>query len=75
MNLYYQNGTLYVDILTILDDEVLESLKTKLFGIIDDYGINNIILSNTNHTRINHKYLSSLRREYLNKYNGRIFIR
>ncbi len=75
VELYYQNETLYVDIDTILDLENMEGLRNKIFRIVDDYGIDHIILRNNTHQLINNYYLRKLKQEYRNKYSGRIYIR
>ena len=75
VELYYQNETLYVDIDTILDFNDIESLKSKIFRIVDDYGIDNIILKNNTHQLINNYYLKKIKQEYCNKYQGRIYIK
>ena len=75
VELYYQNETLFVDIDTTLDIENMEGLKNKIFRIIDDYGIDNIVLKNNTHQLVNTYYLRKLKQEYRNKYQGRINIK
>ena len=75
VKLYYQNETLFVDIDTILDFEDMEGLKSKIFRIIDDYGVDQIVLKNNTHQLLNNYYLKKIKQEYRNKYQGRIYIK
>lgn len=75
MELYYQNETLFVDINTMLNFDEMENLKSKIFRIIDDYEIDNIVLKNNTHQLLNNFYLRKIRQEYRSKYQGRIDIK
>ena len=75
VELYYQNETLFVDIDTILDFEDMEGLKSKIFRIVDDYGVDQIVLKNNTHQLLNNYYLKKIKQEYRNKYQGRIYIK
>ena len=75
VELYYQDETLFVDIDMILDGEEMENLKDRIFRIVDDYGIDQIILKNNTHQLLNRFYLGKIKQEYRNKYRGRIYIK
>ena len=75
MELYYQNETLFVDINTILNFDDMESLKSKIFRIIDDYEIDHVVLKNNTHQLLNNYYLRKIKQEYRNRYQGRIYIK
>ena len=75
VELYYQNETLFVDIDTILDFEDMEGLKSKIFRIIDDYGVDQIVLKNNTHQLLNNYYLKKIKQEYRNRYQGRMYIK
>ncbi len=75
MNLYYQNETLYVDVETFLTREDIEFLKNKLFHIIENYDIDQIIINNKTKQLINRYYLNKIRQEYNNRYQGRMSIK
>ena len=75
VELYYQNETLFVDINSSLDLEDMESLKNKIFRIVDDYDIDNIVLKNNTHQLLNSYYLRKIKQEYRNRYQGRMYIK
>ena len=72
MNIYYTDKTLYVNLESDLDINLLMDLKNKVFGILDDYNIENIVIKkNYNNTLLLDEFVN----EYKNKYNGNIKIR
>ena len=75
MDLYYQNETLYVEILEDLDEQKYHYFRNKVFRIIEDYGVDRIVIQN--HFRIyqNHHYLKQLKQDFMQKYHGDLLIR
>jgi len=45
MDLYYKNETLYVDITNDINLDTISILKQRVFRILDDYGIDKIIIN------------------------------
>ena len=43
MDLYYQNETLYVDIMDALDTKDYNQMEAKIFRIIEDYGVSFVL--------------------------------
>ena len=44
MILYYQNGTLYVNFLTLTNKSTFEYNKQRIFNIIQEYSIENVVV-------------------------------
>ena len=75
MKLYYQNETLYVDVFCLLDNDEYGQLRNRIFRIVQDYGIDNIIINNLSKLHINKQYFTKLKQEYNMYYQGRIYIK
>ena len=73
MNIYYTEKTLYVNLENNLDMDLLNNLKKKVFGILDDYNIENIVIQKGYND--NKVLLDDFVNEYKNKYNGNIKVR
>ena len=73
MNIYYTEKTLYVNVENNLDMDLLNNLKKKVFGILDDYNIENIVIQKGYND--NKVLLDDFVNEYKNKYNGNIKVR
>lgn len=75
MEIYYKNETLYVDIEELIDYELLKNLKSRIFRIIDDYGIDRIILNIENDHNNNRSLLKTFEREFRSQYRGDLVIK
>jgi hypothetical protein len=74
MNIFYTENTLYVNLEDSVDDIMISRLKQKIFGILDDYDIENIVL-NVIAQNNNCFLLDDFIKEYHAKYNGNIVVR
>lgn len=72
MNIYYTNETLYVNIDEILDEAGFIKLKKRLYRILEDYGIYNVILNIS--SKYDNKLLNNLLNESSKKYQANIKI-
>ena len=75
MEIYYQNETLYVDIIYNLTDSDYRRWKKKIFRIIEDYGVDKIIIKNHHQMFHNRQYLIQMKQDYYEKYKGDLYIR
>lgn len=75
MDLYYQNETLYVDIMDALDTKDYSQMETKIFRIIEDYGVSKIVIKNHNQAFHNRQFLRQMKQNYASKYVGEFVIR
>ncbi len=75
MEIYYQNETLYVDIIYNLTDSDYRRWKKKIFRIIEDYGVDKIIIKNHHQMFHNRQYLRQMKQDYYEKYKGDLYIR
>ena len=73
MDLYYKNETLYVDITNDINLDTMSILKRRVFRILDDYGIDKIII-NINGV-YDKKMLNEFKKEYYHKYKGYLLIK
>ena len=73
MNIYYTDNTLYVHMNQEITNDSISSLRKKVFGILNDYDINNIVLNVI--TDKNNILLDEFIKEYHHKYNGNITLK
>ncbi len=74
MEIYYKKDTLFVNIDEYLNGSSMSNIRKKVFSIIDDYDIENIVLNiigNVEDTQL----LDNFIREYKMKYDGNITIK
>ena len=74
MNIYYTNNTLYVNLNERIDDFNISMLKKRVFNILDDYDIENIVLNIVTDNK-NNILLDDFINDYNKKYHGNILIR
>ncbi len=73
MELYYRNETLYVDVTKDINLETITSIERRLFRILDDYGINRVVISIRGF--YDKHLLSAFKRKYYHKYSGNLLIK
>ena len=73
MNIYYKDNTLYVNMNEDINMESILVLRKRVFDILDDYDINNIVLNVI--TDKNNILLDEFINEYQRKYNGNITLK
>ena len=73
MNIIYNNNTLYISMSEDINNESISNLRRKVFNIIDDYNIKNIVLNIINNN--NNILIDEFIKEYKNKYHGNITLK
>ena len=73
MELYYKNETLYVDVMYDIDADMMGVLKRRVFQILDDYGIDKIIINIGG--SYDRSLMNSFKKEYYHKYKGYLLIK
>jgi hypothetical protein len=68
------NNTLYVNFEDYIDDISVDKLKSRVFNILDDYDINNIVLNIISNNKDNY-LIDEFIKEYHKKYNGNLLIK
>ena len=74
MNIYYTNNTLFVNLKDEITELLISKLKSKVFTILDDYDIRNIVLNIITNDK-NDYLISTFVREYNQRYNGNILVK
>ena len=74
MNIYYTNETLFINIDTPIDEYLIKILKKRLYNIINDYDIDNIVLTVLNEYKTS-PLIIELVNEYHNKFHGKLVVR
>ena len=74
MNIYYTDNTLFVNLLDYIDDSNISKLRKRVFGILDDYDIENIVLNIISDNK-NNSLIDEFIREYNKKYHGNIIVK
>ena len=75
MDLYYLNETLYIELLNDLNSEEYEHLKARLFRIVDEYGVDRVVIKNHHKIFHNRHFLNQMKQDYMRKYPGDFFIK
>ena len=73
MILYYQNGTLYVNFLTLANETTYAYNKQRIFRIVEEYGIANVVI-NLPQTS-NKNLVKTLKKEYYENCHGHLIIK
>jgi len=73
MDLYYKNETLYVDITNDINLDTISILKQRVFRILDDYGIDKIIINVSG--AYDKRMLNEFKKDYYHKYKGYLLIK
>ena len=68
------NNTLYVNLNDYIDDIIIDKLKSRVFNILDDYDIQNIVLNIISNNKNNY-LIDEFINEYHSKYNGNILLK
>lgn len=75
MDIFYTNDTLYVNMNDIASSKDVLKLKKRVFKILEEYTIDNLVLNIVTDDDISKDTLKSFINEYNNKYNGRIIMK
>lgn len=74
MNIFYSDNTLFVNIEGELNDYNINRLKLRVFKIVRDYDILNVVLSISNYKKNNY-LLKEFINEYESTFNGHIKVK
>ena len=74
MNIFYSDNTLFVNIEEELNDYNINRLKLRVFKIVRDYDIANVVLSISNYKKNNY-LLKEFINEYESTFNGHIKVK
>ena len=74
LNIFYNDNTLYVNLDEYLDGYVLNKLKKRVFNILEDYDIENIVLNIVTSNK-NSYLLDDFIREYKKKFRGNLIVK
>lgn len=75
MELYYQNETLYVEIVSEIAREDYEEIRRKVFHIIEDYGVERVVIQNNCSAFFNRRLLNMLKQDCNHKFNRHVLIK
>ena len=73
MELYYKNETLFVEVNQDIDIDTMAILKRRVFQILDDYGIDKIIINVGG--SCDKEVMNAFKKEYYHKYRGYLLIK
>lgn len=75
MEMYYLKNKLYVNVEENINQNLVTSLQRRIYRIIDDYAINEVILNILTNEHYDSKLLDEFIDDYNSKYNGRLTIK
>lgn len=73
MEVYYKNETLFVDVTNDITIDTIALMEKRIFRIIEDYGVNNIIISIFGNS--NKDLLNRFKKNYYHHYKGFLLIK
>lgn len=74
MDIYYNDHILYVNLVEMMDEGKMGLMKRRVFNILDDYDIDNIVLNIVGNNDLG-LLLDGFIKEYYQKYNGKLTIK
>lgn len=72
MNIVYKNDTLFVDLKGDLDDLTINEMKNRLFSILDQYDVDNVVINTKEVFNSNKTVFNTFLNEYRRNYKGKI---
>lgn len=73
MDIYYKNETLFVEVMHDITIDTIALLERRIFKIIDDYGVDKIIVSLYGNG--NKQLLNGFKKNYYHKYKGFLLVK
>lgn len=70
--IYYRNETLYIEVVEELNEMKYIQMKKKILGIINNYGVDKIVVLNHKNYFSNRSYLRKLKCEFDHIYHGEL---
>ena len=70
----YTNETLYVNLDNNTDSFEVDKIREKMFNIIDEYEVENVVLNTKDLFNKNKKIIGTLRSDYYKHYKGNLTI-
>ncbi len=70
MNMVFKDDTLYIDLKGDMDIIDLNILKTRIFSVLSQYSIDNIVLNTAGAFNLNRRAINNIKRECESKYFG-----
>jgi UTP:GlnB (protein PII) uridylyltransferase len=74
MDMIYKDDTLFVDLIGIVGIKEVDVMKERVFSILNQYEVDNIVINLRNAFKINKNMMNSFINEYHKKYKGSILI-
>lgn len=74
MEIVYTEETLYVNIFDEINELLVSKIQNRVFKIIDDYDIDNIVLNIMNDKKYKTDAFDKFINNYRSKYNGKVKI-
>ncbi|MGM9834905.1 MAG: hypothetical protein ACI31M_03925 [Bacilli bacterium] len=75
MDIFYTDDTLYVNFSRINSGNDIIKLKKRVFKILEDYSIDNVVLNIVTDDNISKEMIDSFINEYNNRFNGKIIMK
>lgn len=75
MEMYYLKNKLYVEIDENINRDLINNLQSRLYRIIDDYAINEVVLNILTNEHYNQEIFDDFINDYNSKYKGRLTIK
>lgn len=74
MRIIFNDDTLYVDIVGNIGALEMNIIKSRVFSILNQYEVDNIVVNFKEVFNLNKKTISNFIEEYHKKYNGKISV-
>ena len=70
----YREQTLYVDLVGVCSSKNIKSLQKKLYKIIDQYGVNDIVINKKGIISLDGNAFYNMLDDYDTKYGGKLIV-
>ncbi len=74
MEMIYSNDTLFINIEGVYNSKSISTLKRKMYNVINQYGISNVVIDKKNISKIDYGAFYDMLNDYDTKYGGNLKI-
>lgn len=74
MNMFFKDETLFLNLIGNTELDEIEYIKNKLYSVLDQYQIKNVVVSTKDLFSKNRGIINSLRLDYYKHYDGKFTI-
>lgn len=74
MNMFFKDETLFLNLVGNVEGDEIDSIRDKLYSVLDQYQIKNVVVSTKDLFNKNRGIINYLRSDYYKHYDGKFTI-